>query len=471
MPDPAHIHTVTQLTRRIRTLLEIQVGEVWVEGEVSNCRPNKSGHVYFTLKDSNAQLACVLWRSTAARLRLDLRDGLQVQAFGEISVYEAQGKYQLVVARVQEKGVGALQARFEELKRRLEAEGLFAAGRKRPIPAFPRTIALVTSPTGAAIRDLLTVLGRRAPWIHILVVPVPVQGRGAEDEIAAAIGWLNQQSGNTLPAIDTMIVGRGGGSIEDLWCFNEEVVARAIAASAIPVVSAVGHEIDFTIADFVADLRAATPSAAAELVAPDGVELRRRLGLLYRRLSGGTAARIGSHARLLAAWSRESLGRAPRFALREARQRLDTIGSDLEAAVLARTDTAGRVLAQAGAVLAAARPEVVLAHAARRLGETRVRLALLTSHCLQRHGDRCQALGAVLRSLGPQAVLERGFSLTFGADGRPLRSVAAVRSGDFLTTRLADGEVASRVYGLGRWTFAKKRIARKAIGGDDRRNG
>lgn len=447
MPEPAHIHTVTQLTRRIRTLLEIQIGEVWVEGEVSNCRPNKSGHVYFTLKDANAQLACVLWRSTAARLRLDLRDGLQVQAFGEVSVYEAQGKYQLVVARVQEKGVGALQARFDELKRRLEAEGLFAPERKQPIPAFPRTIALVTSPTGAAIRDLLTVLGRRAPWVHLLVMPVPVQGRGAEDEIAAAIGWLNRESGRSLPAIDTMIVGRGGGSIEDLWCFNEEVVARAIAASAIPVISAVGHEIDFTIADFAADLRAATPSAAAELAAPDGADLRRRLGVLGRRMAGRATARLASHTRLLAAWSRESLGRVPRFAVREARQRLDTAWTDLESAVQARTGNAGRQLDQARVVLAAARPEVVLAHAARRLGETRARLALLTTHCLQRHGDRCQALGAVLRSLGPQAVLERGFSLTFGADGRPLRSVAAVRPGDRLTTRLADGEVVSTAAG------------------------
>ena len=447
MAEPAHIHTVTQITRRIRTLIEIQIGQVWVEGEISNCRPNKSGHVYFTLKDENAQLSCVLFRGAASRLRLDLRDGLQVQAFGEVSVYEAQGKYQLVVTKLQEKGVGALQARFEELKRKLDAEGLFAAERKKPVPSFPQVVALVTSPTGAAIRDLLTVLGRRAPWLHVLVMPVAVQGRGAEDGIASAVRLLNAESGRSLPRIDTMIVGRGGGSIEDLWCFNEEVVARAIAASEIPVISAVGHEIDFTIADFVADLRAPTPSAAAELAVPDGTELRRHLDTLARRLASLCGTRLDSHARLLAAWSREALRRGPEFALREARQRLDSAFGEVDTIVMGRLESSVQRLGRARVALVAARPEVVLGHAGRRVEEARGRLGVAAESLLQRSMARSQAAGALLRSLGPQAVLDRGFTVTLAPNGKPLRSSREVKAGDRLRTRLADGEVASVVEG------------------------
>ena len=447
MAEPAHIHSVTQITRRLRTLIEIQIGQVWVEGEISNCRPNKSGHVYFTLKDENAQLSCVLFRNAAARLRLDLRDGLQVQAFGEVSVYEAQGKYQLVVTKLQEKGVGALQARFEELKRKLGAEGLFDSERKKPLPAFPQVVALVTSPTGAAIRDLLNVLGRRAPWLHILVMPVAVQGCGAEAGIAAAVRFLNAQSGRSLPRIDTMIVGRGGGSIEDLWCFNEEVVARALADSEIPVISAVGHEIDFTIADFVADLRAPTPSAAAELAVPDGAELRRHLDTLARRLGSLCGTRLDSHARLLSAWSREALRRGPEFAMREARQRLDSAFGEVESVLSARLDAATHRLGQARVALAAARPEVVLGQAARRLSEARGRLVILANGCIQRMEARRDSAGALLRSLGPQAVLDRGFTVTLAPNGKPLRSTRQVKTGDRLRTRLADGEVASVVEG------------------------
>ncbi len=284
--------TVAQLTQQIRLLLEEQVGEVWVEGEISNHRLHSSGHQYFTLKDERSQIQCVLFRGSGARLGQPLRDGVQVQIFGEVTVYEQRGNYQIIVQLVQPKGVGSLQARFEALKRKLAEEGLFDEEWKKPIPRFPRVVALVTSPTGAAIRDMLNILTRRAPWLRLLVFPVRVQGQGGEAEIARAVELLNRAEEIGLPRPDTIVVGRGGGSLEDLWNFNEEIVARAIYESEIPVISAVGHEIDFTIADFVADLRAPTPSAAAELLAPDGAELRRHLDAMQRSLS----QRLDSHA-------------------------------------------------------------------------------------------------------------------------------------------------------------------------------
>jgi exodeoxyribonuclease VII large subunit len=445
MPEPAQVLTISQLTRKIRMMLEIQVGQVWVEGEISNLRLQKSGHVYFTLKDETAQLACVFFRGAAARSRVELRDGLHVQAFGELSVYEAQGKYQLVVAKMQEKGVGALQAKFEALKRALQEEGLFDADRKKPIPAFPRVIAIVTSPTGAAVRDLLNILARRAPWVRVLIAPTRVQGRGAEDEIAAAIAMLNRESGRGLPAIDTLIVGRGGGSIEDLWCFNEEVVARAIAASRLPVISAVGHEIDFTIADFVADLRAPTPSAAAELAVPDREALARHLGQLGSKLDGTVRRKLEYLARIVAGRSRDSLRRGPEFALREARQKLDATAAALHDAAAATLDGHARRLERAAGVLASARPDRVLEHAANRLLSLKHRMAAATRHRLAYQAQKLAALRGMLQSLGPDAVLGRGYSLTFGPDGRPLRRPGDVRSGDTLTTRLAEGTVTSTV--------------------------
>jgi exodeoxyribonuclease VII large subunit len=247
MADADNVLTVTQLTRRVRGVLESEIGQVWVEGEISNYRLQSSGHHYFTLKDEGAQISCVMFRGAALRMSTRLGDGVQVQVLGELSVYEPRGQYQLVVKLVQPKGMGVLQARFEALKRKLASEGLFDEGLKQALPKFPATIAMVTSPTGAAIRDMLNILSRRAPWVRLLVLPVRVQGNGAEHEIAAAINALNRAEMLGIPKPDVMIVGRGGGSLEDLWNFNEEVVARAIFASRIPVISAVGHEIDFTI--------------------------------------------------------------------------------------------------------------------------------------------------------------------------------------------------------------------------------
>ena len=272
------------LTRSIRSFLETEIGLVWVEGEISNYRKQPSGHQYFTLKDAQCQLACVLFqRSAQIAQQPPLADGMQVQVRGMLTVYEARGQYQLNVNLVQAAGAGLLQAKFEALKKKLDAEGLFDAASKKTLPAFPAIIGIVTSPTGAAIRDVLNVLQRRAPWVRIVINPVRVQGEGAAAEIARAVEEFNNHHANGLPAVDVIVVCRGGGSIEDLWAFNEEVVARAIFASEIPVVSAVGHEIDFTIADFTADLRAPTPSAAAELVVPDAETLMRHLGQLGAR--------------------------------------------------------------------------------------------------------------------------------------------------------------------------------------------
>src|SRR6267154_4973511 len=271
----ARVFPGSELTRSSRGMLETKFGAVWVQGEISNYKLHPSGHQYFTLKDQRAQIGCVIWRDTMAPLRQPLVDGAHVQAYGTVTVFEAQGKYQLRVEILQPRGLGLLQAKFEALKRKLEAEGLFAPERKRSLPKFPRLIGIVTSPSGAAIRDMLNVLRRRAPWLQILINPVRVQGTGAAQEIAVAIRELGLPN-NAFAPLDLIVVTRGGGSIEDLWEFNEEIVARAIFHSAVPTVSAVGHEIDFTICDFVADLRAPTPSAAAELLVPDCAELARR---------------------------------------------------------------------------------------------------------------------------------------------------------------------------------------------------
>src|SRR6266704_1222231 len=282
-PQTSKVFTVSELTRNIRGTLQSKFGAVWVQGEISNYKLHPSGHQYFTLKDQRAQIACVIWRDTMAPLRQPLADGAQVQIYGMVTVFEARGQYQLNVQILQPRGVGLLQAKFVALKRKLEAEGLFAPERKRPLPKFPRRIGIITSPTGAAIRDMLNVLRRRAPWLQILINPVRVQGTGAAQEIAVAIREF-AMSNEAFAPLDLIVVTRGGGSIEDLWEFNEEIVARAIFNSAVPIVSAVGHEIDFTICDFVADLRAPTPSAAAELIVPDIASLRRHMDNCARAL-------------------------------------------------------------------------------------------------------------------------------------------------------------------------------------------
>ncbi len=417
-PDGARrVYRVAELTRAIKTMLEDAYPAAWVEGEVSNLRRPASGHLYFTLKDEQAQLQAVFFRGAQRTLTFDLRDGLQVRLFGGLSVYERQGQYQLIVRRAEEAGRGALREAFERLKKRLVAEGLFDPARKRPLPLLPRHVGVVTSPTGAAIRDILNVVGRRFPNLHIVLAPARVQGEGAAAEIAAAIDLLNARGG-----LDVLIVGRGGGSLEDLWAFNEEPVARAIARSAVPVISAVGHEIDFTISDFVADVRAPTPSAAAELVvgrkASFEEQLDQRRQALRRLLRSG-----------LLAWRRRYERCAGHYVFREPRH-----------AAAAYRERLGGLR---GRLARAARDRV-------RQAQQRVDAdALLARHAADRaRRDARQSLrrlSAQVHALGPLAVLARGFSITCTADGAPLRAAAALRTGDRLRTRLHEGRIESTV--------------------------
>jgi exodeoxyribonuclease VII large subunit len=413
------VFTVSELTRSIRGTLETKFGAVWVQGEISNYKLHPSGHQYFTLKDQRARIACVIWRDTMAPLRQPLADGAQVQVYGTVTVFEAQGKYQLRVDILQPRGLGLLQAKFEALKRKLEAEGLFAPERKRPLPKFPRRIGIVTSPSGAAIRDILNVLRRRAPWLQILINPVRVQGMGAAQEIAVAIRELATPNKNWSP-LDVIVATRGGGSIEDLWEFNEEIVARAIFNSVVPIVSAVGHEIDFTICDFVADLRAPTPSAAAELIVPDVTDLRRHIDNCGRALG------------------RELFNR-----LRDAQQRLDHARETLRRCLSHKIDGYKRGLAHITAALQARNPARELIMRRNRFIDLHRRLIACPGRLLESARHRFQRIEGILRVLGPDATLRRGYSITMNERGKIIRTIAAVRPKMKIRTRVSDGEFGS----------------------------
>jgi len=439
--------SVTQLVRRMKNLLEVELGEQWVEGEVSNLRKQPSGHWYFSLKDERAQISCAMF---GARRRVGaevLDDGVKVRVFAEPSVYEARGQLQIIVSKVELAGAGELQARFEALKRKLEAEGLFAPERKRALPAFPRVLGLVTSGSGAALRDMLNVLERRAPWVRPVLLPVRVQGKGAEREIATAIRQLGEPERHGLPRVDLMIVGRGGGSLEDLWNFNEEVVARAIADCPIPVISAVGHEIDFTIADFVADLRAPTPSAAAELAVPDGRELGERLAALRRRLERRLAERFERLALVIDSARRGVLARGGERLLREPAMRVDALRGRLRAGTALGWRERATRLRTLARTLETRHPARQLDERIAGLGKLGERLERAVARALEERGERVGRLRGLLKALGPDSAFERGFSITLGPDGRALRSVAAVKSGDRIRTKLRDGEVESEVRG------------------------
>jgi len=421
-PQTSKILTVSELTRSIRATLETKFGTVWVEGEISNYRLHPNGNQYFTLKDSRAQISCVIFRDAMPPLRVPLADGAQVQVYGNVTVFEARGQYQLSVQILQPRGLGLLQAKFEALKRKLEAEGLFDAARKRVLPKFPRRIGIVTSPNGAAIRDILNVLRRRAPWLQILVNPVRVQGTGAAAEIAVAIRELATPNVNWAP-VDLVVVTRGGGSIEDLWEFNEEIVARAIFHSKIPIVSAVGHEIDFTICDFVADLRAPTPSAAAELIVPDIVDLRRQLRACVRVLG------------------RELVNR-----VRDAQQRLDHARETLRRCLAHKIDSHKRWIVHIFAAVQARSPARELMLRRNRLLDLRRRFADSSVRALQNARHRFQHTAAVLRVLDPEATLGRGYSITSNEGGKIIRTVTTVRPGMKIRSRVSDGEFGSEAF-------------------------
>jgi len=438
--------SVTELTLGIKRQLEAAFGSVRVTGEISNFRLQASGHAYFVLKDATAQLSCVLFRGQGSGDRAKLKDGLKVTLGGEITVYEPRGNYQLRVTTVELEGVGALQAAFERLKARLQVEGLFEASRKRPIPTFPRRIGLVTSPTGAAIRDVLHVVERRYAGLEFILVPVRVQGEGAGSQIAGAIIALNEWAEANPGALDLILITRGGGSLEDLWAFNEEVVARAIAGSAVPVVSAVGHEIDFSIADFVADLRAATPSAAAEIITAGYVlaagrllESTRRLHWMFGRTFEDLQTRTEA---LLSRLSRMH----PRRHLEARAQRLDDLSLALGRGARRRLREAQVTVGSTSRRLADRRPAVLLALNRRELGDVGRRLARAGRRQWDQYGLRLERAQRALGLLSPLNVLERGYSLTFeAATGRLLRTAGEASPGQRLRTRLGSGEVESVV--------------------------
>jgi exodeoxyribonuclease VII large subunit len=419
---------------------------VWVEGEVSNLRRQSSGHAYFTLKDSGSQIACVLFAGQTTQLRgMNFADGVQVQLQGSLTVYEPRGNYQIIVRRIQERGVGALQAKFEELKRRLDAEGLFDSTKKRPLPKFPRRIGVVTSPTGAAIQDFLNVLHRRQRGIEVVICPVRVQGKGAAAEIADAIRLLGDPSATGLPPFDVIVVTRGGGSLEDLWEFNEEAVARAVAASPVPVVSAVGHEIDFTICDFAADFRAPTPSAAAEILSADSGELLDKLQHLTARLGRPVLMRLDGLSNQLVALQRTALFLEPRRILQERQQTLDRLLEDLQSIAESAPHQLRLLLERQARILAGHRPDLKISDLSRRLSTYRDTLERRTDSQLQHEKSTLARNAAVLRALNPSAALARGYTITMDDNGQILRSATDAMNSKELTTRFQDGEVKSQV--------------------------
>jgi len=427
------------LTGLLRTSIEEQFSDIWLEGELSNLRAPGSGHIYCTLKDKTSQIRAVLFRSSAVRLRFALQEGMQVIVRGRLTVYESRGEYQIVLDTVEPKGVGALQLAFEQLKERLAEEGLFDQDRKKPLPAFPRTVGVVTSLTGAAIRDILAVLRRRWPTIHILIAPVQVQGESAGRQVAEALAALNDWG-----SVDVIIVGRGGGSMEDLWSFNEEIVVRAIAASHVPVVSAVGHEIDVTLSDFVADLRAPTPSAAAEAVVPVLAEIVERLRELTVRMGQMMLRHCAFERQRLDAGIRGVTD--VRFRLQAAAQRTDDMVDRLRE-MLQRLLTSGRErVHEAQRDLSGLNPILAIKQGLATVPQFSQRLEGQMGVVLTQHRHRVHALLAQLHTLSPLAVLGRGYSIlqTVPA-GKILHRANDVEVGQELEAQLASGRLSCKV--------------------------
>ncbi len=429
--------TVSQLNLRARQLLEDVFPQVWVEGEISNLARPSSGHVYFTLKDSASQVRCALFRNQAARVRELLRDGLAVRVRGKVSLYEGRGDYQMILDSLEAAGDGALRLAFEALKDKLAREGLFAAERKRALPAHPTRIGIISSPTGAVIRDIISVFRRRAPQVELYLAPSAVQGREATAQLVRAIALADRQG------FDALIVARGGGSLEDLWCFNEEAVARAVASCVTPVVSAVGHETDVTICDFVADVRAPTPSAAAELLAPDNRARQQQLDALALRLN--RSWRQQQHLRQQQLDHLRTRLRHPGERLAQQAQRLDELELRLRRALQQQLAARGRQLEQLGQRIHAQHPERQLARLRPQLDALQQRLARAMRQRLQQDGQRLAALGQSLHIVSPLATLSRGYSILLDEDGHAVRSAAEVQPGQPLTARLAEGELQLQV--------------------------
>lgn len=441
--ETRRVLSVSEITSQVRHLIEQHVGTIWVTGEITNLRAQSSGHIYFSLKDAFAQLSCVLFRNEPVGDRSALRDGQKVILRGDMTVYEARGQYQLRVTAVELQGVGALQIAFEKLKQKLQAEGLFASERKQPLPRFPQRIGLVTSPSGAAIHDVLTVIGRRNPSLEIIFVPCSVQGATAAGEIASAIRLLNQFA--EYNRLDAILVTRGGGSLEDLWAFNEEPVARAIYQSRVPVVSAVGHEIDFTISDFVADLRAATPSAAAEILT-EGVFSQARFvseatGWLRQRVR----QRLNREVRGLAQIEQRLARVHPRRWLNEQLQRLDDLQISLQRCVRHDTQKYYERWKHLSERLARVHPQRLLKLRRDVLTAETERLNEQANHQINKIKYRLEHLQTRLQLLSPAYVLARGYSITRDSNGKIVRTTADIEIGQEIITTLQQGEIKSTV--------------------------
>ena len=437
-----HILTPSSLNRLVRDLLGDVFPLVWIEGELSNVAKPASGHVYFTLKDSGAQVRCAMFKLKASALRFRPVDGMQVLVRAKVGLYEPRGEFQLVAESMEPAGEGALQREFEQLKARLDAEGLFAQARKRPLPRYARRIGVITSATGAAVRDVLSVLARRWPLADVEVLPVPVQGREAP---AAIVAMLRKASASKR--YDVLLLTRGGGSLEDLWAFNDEQVARAIHASAVPVVSAVGHEIDFSIADFVADLRAPTPSAAAELLVPDAAAISRHLQQWQQRLLILQQRQLQARAQRVDHLFARLQAQRPQARLAHDHERLLHLQRRLTAVLREQSQSRHTRLERLHARLLALHPRTQLPLLARRLAEQDQRLRRAIAYTLERQQTALRHAGHALHAVSPLATLERGYAILFDSEGHVLRSSADVTHGDTVKARLADGELNLQVLG------------------------
>lgn len=429
------ILSVSDVNRAIKGTLEGQFRLIWVKGEISNFKPHTSGHFYFSLKDSKSQINAVMFQGFNRALKFRPKDGMEVLVRGKISVYEPRGNYQIFCELMEPVGAGAMQLAFEQLKKKLEAEGLFDRTRKRPLPPMPKHVAVVTSPTGAAIRDILNILGRRFKGLRVTVVPTVVQGDAAAPQIVKAIELAQKMND-----IDVLIVGRGGGSIEDMWCFNDERVARAIAAARVPVISAVGHEIDFTIADFVADLRAPTPSAAAELVCRNATEVCERITTLDKRLLKSVVHAVQISRHQLVGFSKRLID--PKRRLQDLALRADELSQRLEAAI-------GRYFAQREQSVAIWRarlpsPEEFILRQRQEVDILRTRLEAHTLRGLDLKQGKWARLSSLLDAVSPLKVVERGYSIT-RVNGQLIRTAESLNAGDHVDITFAKGRATATI--------------------------
>jgi len=416
MPNEPAI-TVSQLNRKAKTLLEQGIARLWVEGEISNLSRPASGHIYFSLKDDKAQVGAAWFRQRQRGPAIGFKNGDKVLAFGRVSIYEARGNYQLIVEQMEPAGEGVLKQRFDALKKKLLAEGLFDEDRKQELPTLPSRIGVITSPSGAAIRDIVSVLGRRYPAASVVIYPAAVQGDAAPGELISALETAVERD-----ECDVLIIGRGGGSLEDLWAFNDEALARAIAACPIPIVSAVGHEVDFTIADFVADIRAPTPSGAAEIVVPDQRDWLRRINVLAARL-----ARVGERA------------------VEDRAQQVDWFGSRMAAAIRRQLLSQRHDVQALRGKLVQLSPAVSVQRSITRLSALQQRLASGTHDTLSELNHRVALLGRALHSVSPLATLDRGYAIVLDSEGKAITDASGVKSGDEIRARLSKGELIAKV--------------------------